>query len=45
VERRQAQIAEELSHLDYNQLANGMTPKGRVSLAAPAGELTPPMGG
>ncbi len=40
VERRQAQIAEELSHLDCNQLANGMTPKGRIFLTALAGELS-----
>lgn len=34
VRKRCAQIAEELSRLDYDRLAQGMTPKGRAFLAA-----------
>jgi HEXXH motif-containing protein len=34
VARRRAQIAEELSRLDLDRLARGMTPKGQAFLAA-----------
>lgn len=37
VARRRAQIAKELSRLDFSRLTRGMTPKGRAFLAALAG--------